>query len=487
MIEYLILSILFASAAFLSRSRRAVDIAAGCFFGVQVVLAALLVSDARGSVGDLGIFAFDTLGILFHLLMVLTLGFVMLHSRRYLHEDTLSAYRTYFALLMMLSTAITCVYYADNAAVTWIFLEATTICSAGIIYYRHDQHALEATWKYIFICSTGIAMAYLGILLLCTVVRDGSLDYSSLAATISGGNPLYLKVAFLLIVAGYSCKMEIFPLYTVGVDANFAAPATASAFISTALVNAGFVAIMRIYLLYARCEGEVFDWARHVLILIGIVTLAVGAMFLRRTNNYKRFLSYSTIENMGIVAIGMGVGGAALWAAVFHVACHTLVKSSLFLQLGVVRQIYDSYRINRLGDYININRVGAVGIPPFAAVHLGDRRVPRDRRRRALVAHRGHARAAVHGHLCRMVACAAPELSSQSGRASSVACRPPSLLFGHDSAFGRYRAGPVAARGSEPRNRYDHNTVSYAVPYNTQHRICGCTQRYTDGRLYRPL
>ncbi len=237
--------------------------------------------------------------------MVLTLGFVMLHSRRYLHEDTLSAYRTYFALLMMLSTAITCVYYADNAAVTWIFLEATTICSAGIIYFRHDQHALEATWKYIFICSTGIAMAYLGILLLCTVVRDGSLDYSSLAATISGGNPLYLKVAFLLIVAGYSCKMEIFPLYTVGVDANFAAPAPASAFISTALVNAGFVAIMRIYLLYARCEGEVFDWARHVLILIGIVTLAVGAMFLRRTNNYKRFLSYSTIENMGIVAIGM--------------------------------------------------------------------------------------------------------------------------------------------------------------------------------------
>lgn len=361
MIEYLILSIIFASAAFLSRSRRAVDIAAGCFFGVQVALAALLLSDARGSVGDLGIFAFDTLGILFHLLMVLTLGFVMLHSRRYLHEDTLSAYRTYFALLMMLSTAITCVYYADNAAVTWIFLEATTICSAGIIYFRHDQHALEATWKYIFICSTGIAMAYLGILLLCTVVRDGSLDYSSLAATISGGNPLYLKVAFLLIVAGYSCKMEIFPLYTVGVDANFAAPAPASAFISTALVNAGFVAIMRIYLLYARCEGEVFDWARHVLILIGIVTLAVGAMFLRRTNNYKRFLSYSTIENMGIVAIGMGVGGAALWAAVFHVACHTLVKSSLFLQTAVMHGIYDDYRINRIGDYMRINRIGAIG------------------------------------------------------------------------------------------------------------------------------
>jgi hydrogenase-4 component F len=154
--------------------------------------------------------------------------------------------------------------------------------------------------------------------------------------------------------------MEIFPLYTVGVDANYAAPAPASAFISTALVNAGFVSIMRIYTLYASAT-EVFVWARHVLILIGVLSLAVGAMFLRRTNNYKRFLSYSTVENMGIVAIGMGIGGVALWAAVFHVVCHTLVKSSMFFQVGIMRHVYDSYSINRIGNYMSINRVGAVG------------------------------------------------------------------------------------------------------------------------------
>jgi hydrogenase-4 component F len=203
-------------------------------------------------------------------------------------------------------------------------------------------------------------MAYLGILLLSTVAEHGALDYASLKAVIESGNPLYLKVAFLLIVVGYSCKMEIFPLYTVGVDANYAAPAPASAFISTALVNAGFVSIMRIYTLYASAT-EVFVWARHVLILIGVLSLAVGAMFLRRTNNYKRFLSYSTVENMGIVAIGMGIGGVALWAAVFHVVCHTLVKSSMFFQVGIMRHVYDSYSINRIGNYMSINRVGAVG------------------------------------------------------------------------------------------------------------------------------
>lgn len=360
MIYYIVLSSVLALAALTVSSRRWVDIFSTLFFGVQAAFAVWLAAGGALDSTQLGIFTFDTLGMVFHVLMVVTLGFVIVHARQYLKDEPVGSYRRFFTLLMLLSTAITCVYYANNAALTWIFLEATTICSAGIIYHRHSEAALEATWKYIFVCSTGIAMAYLGILLLCTVVHDGSLDYASLAATIADGNPLYLKVAFLLIVAGYSCKMEIFPLYTVGVDANFAAPAPASAFISTALVNAGFVAVLRIYLLYARC-GEVFVWARHVLILIGIVTLAVGAMFLRRTNNYKRFLSYSTIENMGIAAIGMGVGGAALWAAVFHVACHTLIKSSLFLQIGVVRHIYNSYRINRIGNYININRVGAIG------------------------------------------------------------------------------------------------------------------------------
>ena len=99
-----------------------------------------------------------------------------------------------------------------------------------------------------------------------------------------------------------------------------------------------------------------------MLLIVGLLSLAIGALFLRRTNNYKRFLSYSTVENMGIVAIGLGIGGIGVWAALFHAVCHTLVKSSLFLQMAVVRQVYDGYRINRLGDYLSINKVGAVGL-----------------------------------------------------------------------------------------------------------------------------
>ena len=362
MIIFILVSLIFAIAPLFVKTERTTRIMAGCFFLTQVAGIALILALKHTDVVMLSIFRTDTLAILFHILMTAVLGFTLIHSSSYLRAEEVStnSYKAYYTLLMLLAVAITCVYYSDNLAMTWVFLELTTICSAGIIYHREFKLSLEATWKYIFVCSTGIAMAYLGILLLSTVAEHGALDYNALKEVIANGNPLYLKVAFLLMIVGYSCKMEIFPLYTVGVDANYAAPAPASAFISTALVNAGFVSIFRIYDLYA-VTGEVFEWARHTLILIGILSLAVGAMFLRRTNNYKRFLSYSTVENMGIVVIGMGIGGVALWAAVLHVVCHTFVKSSMFFQVGIMRHIYDSYSINRIGNYMSINRVGAIG------------------------------------------------------------------------------------------------------------------------------
>lgn len=359
MIIYFLLSLAGAALALAARSKRFIALAGLFFFAVQFGLAGLLLGGGRTGETSALFFRFDESGLLFYCLLCVVGAFVFVHSKAYLKENPLKEYRLYFCLLMLLQTAIAGVYFSDNIAVTWIFLEATTLCAAGIIYHRRTAQTLEATWKYIFVCSTGIAMAYLGILLLCSVAEGGSLSYGALAERLRTGNPLYLKIAFLLILSGYSCKMEIFPLYTIGVDANFAAPSPASALISTGLVNAGFLAIFRVYRLMA--ETDIFGWVRSVLLIVGLLSLAIGALFLRRTNNYKRFLSYSTVENMGIAAIGLGIGGPGVWAAVFHTACHTLVKSSLFLQTAVMHGIYDDYRINRIGDYMRINRIGAIG------------------------------------------------------------------------------------------------------------------------------
>ena len=360
MIAYLIASILIAAAAFAVRRERQLFQIGVLFYAAQAAFAGMILFGGLYGGNSTGWFRFDAPGTLFYVLLCIVSAFAYFHSEAYLRDNDLSQTRAYSALVMLLTTAITGAYFASNLAVTWIFLEATTLCSAGIIYHRRTAQTLEAAWKYVFVCSTGIAMAYLGILLLASATDCESLDYAAVAAAAPHGNALYLKIAFLLILSGYSCKMELFPLHTVGIDANFAAPSPASALISTGLVNAGFLAIFRVYRLLAATE--IFPWVRSVLLIVGVLSLAIGALFLRRTNNYKRFLSYSTVENMGIAAIGLGIGGAGVWAAVFHVVCHTFVKSSLFLQMAVVRQVYNGYRINRIGDYIHINRVGAVGL-----------------------------------------------------------------------------------------------------------------------------
>lgn len=360
MIAYLIASILIAAAAFAVRRERQLFQIGVLFYAAQAAFAGMILFGGLYGENSTGWFRFDAPGTLFYVLLCIVSAFAYFHSEAYLRENDLSQTRTYSALVMLLTTAISGAYFASNLAVTWIFLEATTLCSAGIIYHRRTAQTLEAAWKYVFVCSTGIAMAYLGILLLAAATDCESLDYGVVAAAATHGNALYLKTAFVLILCGYSCKMELFPLHTVGIDANFAAPSPASALISTGLVNAGFLAIFRIYKILA--PTEVFAWVRAVLLIVGVLSLAIGALFLRRTNNYKRFLSYSTVENMGIAAIGLGIGGIGVWAAVFHVVCHTLIKSSLFLQMAVVRQVYNGYRINRIGDYIHINRVGAVGL-----------------------------------------------------------------------------------------------------------------------------
>ena len=356
---FFIIWLTIAASAFLARSRRTVHMLSALYLTAHAMFAGLLIGGKYLTTSGI-FFSFDEAGTLFYLLLVVVAIFIFIHSEAYLKRDEISSYRSYFALLMLLTTAITGVYFANNIAVTWILLETTTLCGAGILYYRRSEATLEATWKYLFVCSTGIAIAYLGILLLCAAAANSSLNYSDLQQLIINGNPLYLKAAFLLVLTGYSCKMEIFPLYTIGVDANFAAPAPASALLSTGLVNAGFLAIFRVYKLFVHTP--LMEWVQHVMLIIGIISLVVGALFLRRTNNYKRFLSYSTVENMGIVAIGLGIGGVGVWAAVFHVVCHTFIKSSLFLQIAIVRQIYNGYRINRIGDYISINKVGAIAL-----------------------------------------------------------------------------------------------------------------------------
>ncbi|MDR0660886.1 MAG: hydrogenase 4 subunit F [Prevotellaceae bacterium] len=355
---YFIAALVSVPLLLIQRNKKSISIIAGFFFAIQLTFAIYTVL-SKG-VTELHFFTYDALGILFFALLSVLAPITLIHSYSYLHEETIQQYRLYHIGFILLSTAITGAYFSNNITVSWILIEITTLSAALLIYHRRTPRSLEATWKYVFVCSTGIAIAYLGILFLSVLLHgehELNMSYENLANVVSNANPLYLKLAFLFILVGYSTKIELFPMYTIGIDANHAAPSPMSAFFSTALVNLGFVSVFRVVRMMA--SSEIFAWIQGVLLIAGILSLLVAAVYMRRTKNAKRFLAYSTVENMGIVAIAMGAGGVGYVAAIFHMLMHGMVKSTAFYQFSQVGRIYNSYNMFRMGRYFGINPLGA--------------------------------------------------------------------------------------------------------------------------------
>ena len=356
---YFLCTLTIVTLLYFCKNRKNIVTFSALFYAFQLYFAGDMLFNHMGET-QLTFFTFDNLGVLCFTLLTVISALTFYHSISYLDTETISQFKLYNQLLILLCCATTATYFANNLAVTWILIEATTIFVSGLIYHRRDQKSLEATWEYIFVCSTGVAIAYLGILLISSAAIDGELSYSALAVAIKSGNMLYMKIAFIFILVGYSSKMEIFPLYTVGVDANLVCPTPASALISSGLVNAGFVAIFRVLMMYK--DTPIFQWASNALIVAGVASLSIGVLYLRQTNNYKRMLSYSTVENMGIVAIGLGIGGYGLYAAILHIIAHSLIKSGMFFQISQVGKKYGTYRINRINDYLKYCHTGGIAI-----------------------------------------------------------------------------------------------------------------------------
>ena len=310
---------------------------------------------------ELGYFTFNSLGVLLlSVLSFLTIPTVY-HGFIYALKDDTKKYDIYHSALIALMTFMTGAYLANGMTVLWIFVEATTLAVAALIYHDRTEMALEATWKYVFICSTGIALAYLGILFLGFIYgRDdaANLSFASLINIINLANPLYLKIAFVFVLIGFSTKMGLFPMHTVTIDAHSVAPPPISALISTTLMNVGFLAIFRVYTLFA--SSSILPFMNSVLILSGLLSLLVAAGYMLKANHLKRMLAYSSLENMGLVAIAVGVGGYGYYAALLLLVLHSLTKSGLFYQMGQLSRVLHTFKLDECGKYMQIYPAGAL-------------------------------------------------------------------------------------------------------------------------------
>ena len=308
-------------------------------------------------------FSFDSIGIILATVLTILSTATFYHSYLYLnrHPTSVKNESIYYASLILLITAMTGAYFTNHMGVLWAWLEATTLSVSVLIYHDRTATSLEATWKYVFICSIGISIAFIGILFLSIVATKGGLTdlyLPGLMAAAKDMDTTWLKIAFILLFTGFSAKLGIFPLYTVCVDAHTASPPPISAFISTSLMSVGFLGIFRMYSIIAQTDAH--QWANRILMISGVISIAISAMQLLRVKHFKRMFAFSSLEQMGIVAIALSAGGIGYYAAILHIVLHSFAKASLFYQIGQVDSIYHSYWIKDSGGYMKINPLGGI-------------------------------------------------------------------------------------------------------------------------------
>ena len=289
-------------------------------------------------VGPLGLLFLTTTSVVFLAASLYAIPY-LLHGT---YQSGATPHRFVPCLLWFLA-AMTLVCVAHHLALMWAAIEATTLASAPLIYFYRRPGALEAAWKYLLICSVGIALALLGVFFLGVAAsaapgRPPGLTLEALRAAAPLMSRPWLKAAFVLAIVGYGTKMGLAPLHTWLPDAHSQAPSPVSALLSGALLNCAFLAIARfVQICLASGDGA---FARTLLLVLGFTSVALATAFLVRQRDYKRLLAYSSIENMGIVAIGVGLGGSATYGAMLHTVNHSLCKAGLFFLSGNVLREY---------------------------------------------------------------------------------------------------------------------------------------------------
>ncbi|PKP53147.1 MAG: hypothetical protein CVT92_05360 [Bacteroidetes bacterium HGW-Bacteroidetes-1] len=312
---------------------------------------------------ELVFFKTDALGILLLLSLCIVAIPAFYHSYRYIsmHNETPRSRGLFFAAMIMLISACSMAYLSDHIAVTWIFVEITTLSASVLIYHHRNIRALEGVWKYVFICAISITFIYIGILFLSLAMKEAGIEdmsFDSIRNNYDNLNLFWLKLAFLFIFTGFTAKIGLVPMYTAGIDAKDKAPAPAGALFSSILMNMGFIGIYRIYAVVSYTEIQ--HWASVIIIISAILSIFVATVYMTHIKNIKRMFAYSSIEHMGIVMLGLAVGGIGVYAAILHIVLHTFVKPSLFFQFNQIYRVYQSKSIYDVGHYFKYNRTGAI-------------------------------------------------------------------------------------------------------------------------------
>jgi hydrogenase-4 component F len=286
--------------------------------------------------------------------------------------------RAFVSGLLVLLAATSTVALAQHLGLLWVAIEITTLSTAPLIYFNHNERSLEAAWKYLVVCSVGIAFALLGTFLLALASAAPGGPRSLLLADLLAAGPSlsrpWVRFAFVFLLAGYGTKMGLAPFHAWKPDAYGEAPGLLGAILSGGVTSVAFLAIVRVVqVCTAAGEGPL---AREALVAIGLLSIGLAAVFLIRQRDFKRMLAYSSVEHMGILVLGIGLGGAGASGAFWHLVNNGLTKGVLFLTAGNIHRAFGTKRTDEVrgaaralplsGPVFLASFLAITGSPPFA-------------------------------------------------------------------------------------------------------------------------
>lgn len=279
--------------------------------------------------------------------------------------------RVFCANLFASLAMMTLVTLSHHLGLMWVAMEATTLVSAPSIYFNHNARSLEATWKYLLIGSVGIALALLGSFFLAySSVKAGlesTLLFDQLILEAPQLSPPWLYAAFVLLFIGYGTKMGLAPMHTWKPDAYGEAPGLVGTLLAGGLTSCAFLAVLRIYQI-CRAGSEA-EFAREIMVFMGLLSMGIGAAFMVRQRDFKRMLAYSSVEHMGILVLGIGIGGLGVYGALLHLINNGLTKGVMFLSAGNIHRAYGSKRTENVhGAIQRVPVSGALFLAGFLAI-----------------------------------------------------------------------------------------------------------------------
>jgi hydrogenase-4 component F len=345
---------------------------------VHLVLTALLLGNAPPPSPG-GWIWLDPLGKVVLLCVSLLFAVCSFYAVGYLSYRQERSNRVLCLGLLVCLSAMGLVTMTQHLGLLWVALETTTVAMAPLIYFNRNARSIEATWKYLMLCSVGIGLALLGLLFLAysTYVahHDATLLLGTLLQSARDLNPGWLHAAVIFLLVGYGSKMGLAPLHAWKPDAYGEAPGLVGALLAGGLVNCAFLSILRVYQI-CLASGLEIRFFQQALLVMGLLSMALAAVFMARQADFKRMLAYSSVEHMGILAIGLGLGKGALYGALFHLLNNGLTKGVLFLSSANIHRSYSNKTTNvvkgvltRLpwsGGLFLAGFIAITGSPPFS-------------------------------------------------------------------------------------------------------------------------